>query len=707
MKIKQIISLFGACFMLVACDQNPNQPDSALKASASNFPSQAEFDNEITQIPGTDHFVYRGSEPLNGQVQVDAYYAALRDLFAGSESELARKTYSLIVSNVSDMDLTVPYTNRNAITYCVDNSFGSNKTKIVNALNAAATVWNNAGGGAITFTHVVAQDGAGCTSTNANTFFNVTSTVIPTSNGFQTYASSFFPDEQRQDRFVVLNTSLISSSQAFWTGTLIHEFGHILGFRHEFVNPTASCAAYAAERTGANTSTTYGVTYSSQYRTLSDYDVASVMNYSDCGGTQNASITGLSAGDRAALVKVYGSLFVYTSNTMIQVGTPFKSGYNFGTPTSGAFVTVSGDFDGDGNTDFIRVSNTMIFAYYASPENGRGTFKEVDIPLGVDLGTQHAAQWPLLVGDFNGDGRMDFVRYSNTLGVYAFISTGQSFTMMPKVAYPTGYNFTGFKPVVGDFAMWSSIGNHIDHNSDGFDDVAFFSNSCKFYFLGHPSGVLTLAFGSGTCGTPTTLNDYGNITLGETYPVTIRWNENGARSELLNLMDTYYTVNGIRFNYPSGWNFGAPSNFSTVIGDFNGDKRTDFMRLSSTGYFVFLNQGINANNVPIAFSAANYSWPVSGWDFGLPSNYLSLAGDYNRDGLDDIVRINGTLKFTMFSRGDGTFSYGVNESMTGWNFGVNHKTEWATIQGDFDGNGTKDIMRMNGVNFFQMLSTPN
>jgi len=125
MKIKQIILLFGACFMLVACDQNPNQPDSALKASASNFPSQAEFDNEITQIPGTDHFVYRGSEPLNGQVQVDSYYAALRDLFAGSESELARKTYSLIVRNVSDMDLTVPYTNRNAITYCVDNSFKS------------------------------------------------------------------------------------------------------------------------------------------------------------------------------------------------------------------------------------------------------------------------------------------------------------------------------------------------------------------------------------------------------------------------------------------------------------------------------------------------------------------------------------------------------------------------------------------------------
>jgi len=172
-------------------------------------------------------------------------------------------------------------------------------------------------------------------------------------------------------------------------------------------------------------------------------------------------------------------------------------------------------------------------------------------------------------------------------------------------------------------------------------------------------------------------------------------------------MDTYYTVNGIRFNYPSGWNFGAPSNFSTVIGDFNGDKRTDFMRLSSTGYFVFLNQGINANNVPIAFSAANYPWPVSGWDFGLPSNYLSLAGDYNRDGLDDIVHINGTLKFTMFSRGDGTFSYAVTEGMPGWNFGVNHKTEWATIQGDFDGNGTKDIMRMNAVNFFQMLSTPN
>lgn len=709
MNPKITTGLISAGLILMSCSTE-NESTITTTGSESSFPTLVEFEKSLVKIPGTNKYAYLGDEPIDGKEGVDRYYNLLKQLFdEPAQSGLGKKTVSLVVGNVAVEDILIPNALRQNITFCIDNSFGTNKTKVVNAITQAATLWNTASASSINISHTNAEDGSECNGENNDVYFHVRGTSIPEDDDGITAASSFFPTFLRADRELTLNTDLIGKSQNWWRGIIIHELGHSLGFRHEFVSPGAPlCETFSDEKLDSrDPNPDDGVSetvFNANFRALSGYDASSVMNYTDCGGRTPENITDLSQIDKEVLKKVYGSTLVYTTKTIQQIGIPYSTNYHYGLPSSGLFVTAQGDFNGDGNGDYIRVSRNSIFAYYATPQNGAGTFAHVASSLGVDLGSTHATQWPLFVGDFNGDGRDDFIRYHNTEGVYAFISTANGFTMKAKKTYPLGYNFAPFKAVSGDFAQWSSIGSHRNSFADGFDDIAFFSNSCKFYLLGHNSGELTVAFGGGNCNQPTTWNDYGNVGLGETYSILYNMPGFVSHSALLNLMDTYYTYRGVRFNYENAnWNFGAPSTFSTVIGDFNGDGLTDFARLSSTVYFMFLNQGWDAEGNQRRFAESINSWPIATWNFGNPSQFVSLAGDYNRDGIDDIVRISSTGKFTLFGNAQGRFGTGIGESMGSWNFGTNNVTDWVNVQGDFDGNGTTDVARLGDAAFYVML----
>ena len=72
----------------------------------------------------------------------------------------------------------------------------------------------------------------------------------------------------------------------------------------------------------------------------------------------------------------------------------------------------SSDFNGDGKDDFIRQekgnwANDQFNTARVSFSNGNGTFRLVDIPNATDLNGNYTN---LVVGDFNGDGKDDFIR---------------------------------------------------------------------------------------------------------------------------------------------------------------------------------------------------------------------------------------------------------------------------------------------------------
>jgi len=80
--------------------------------------------------------------------------------------------------------------------------------------------------------------------------------------------------------------------------------------------------------------------------------------------------------------------------------------------------------------------------------------------------------------------------------------------------------------------------------------------------------------------------------------------------------------------YPTPWNFGFSSAWETITGDFNGDGKTDYARLGATYAHLFISNGDGTFSNPIQ------QYP-SGWNFGNPSSWKTITGDFNGDGKTD------------------------------------------------------------------------
>ncbi|MBN8232182.1 hypothetical protein JYK02_32175 [Corallococcus macrosporus] len=167
------------------------------------------------------------------------------------------------------------------MSYCVSNDFGASKQAVVNAMSSAGTAW-----GAqllVNFVYVPAQD-ANCTNQNTNVFFNVSPiTSAPYS------AQAFMPGHSRPDRTIFITSSAFSGTWPL-TGILMHELGHTLGLRHEFLR-SGMCYASSEPQ---------------NWRGVTTYDAASIMNYPypECGGTGGTSLT---QRDVEGVSQLYGS----------------------------------------------------------------------------------------------------------------------------------------------------------------------------------------------------------------------------------------------------------------------------------------------------------------------------------------------------------------------------------------------------------------
>jgi hypothetical protein len=175
-------------------------------------------------------------------------------------------------------------TRKKQLTYCVSNSFGARKPKVIADMAAATAAWEEASD--VKFTHVTAQD-ANCTATNQNVLFDVN----PVDVDGEYLARAFFPSDQRADRNVLIDNSgfsLDNEPKLRLVGILRHELGHVLGWRHEHTRPEAGeCFE------------------DSEFKPLTNYDRFSVMHYPQCngGGDWSLTLTGL---DKAGAACMYG-----------------------------------------------------------------------------------------------------------------------------------------------------------------------------------------------------------------------------------------------------------------------------------------------------------------------------------------------------------------------------------------------------------------
>jgi hypothetical protein len=143
-----------------------------------------------------------------------------------------------------------------------------------------------------------------------------------------------------------------------------------------------------------------------------------------------------------------------------------------------------------------------------------------------------------------------------------------------------------------------------------------------------------------------------------------------------------------------GWGFN-PTGVAVVVGDFNGDGMTDYLINQGTQNFVFLSNGDGT------FTGVGPTPLGPGWQFN-PKGIAVVIGDFNGDGKTDYLINQGTQNFVFLSNGDGTFTtVGPMQLGPGWQF---NPTGIIVATGDFNGDGKTDYLINQGTQNFVFLS---
>jgi hypothetical protein len=187
----------------------------------------------------------------------------------------------LIVQRSGTGDAAWPASAKRNISYCVSDTFGANKSRVVQAMAAAAAEWEAAAD--LKYVYRSDQD-ASCNASNTNVVFDVN----PVNANGSYLARAFFPNSSRRARNVLIdNSAFRSGGGVSLLGVIRHELGHTLGFRHEHTRPEAGRCFE-----------------DNNWRALTPYDRQSVMHYPQCNGVNTGlAITAL---DKQGVAALYG-----------------------------------------------------------------------------------------------------------------------------------------------------------------------------------------------------------------------------------------------------------------------------------------------------------------------------------------------------------------------------------------------------------------
>jgi FG-GAP-like repeat len=134
----------------------------------------------------------------------------------------------------------------------------------------------------------------------------------------------------------------------------------------------------------------------------------------------------------------------------------YPNGWNFGDPSQANYVPpIVGDFNGDGKTDliFFGTSTVNSVTSFVMMGKGDGTFSGSSFPSASAWSIN--PQYTPIVGDFNGDGKADYVFVTATASYFMLGNGDGSFSQF-EFTYPNGWNFgsppsVDYAPIVGDF----------------------------------------------------------------------------------------------------------------------------------------------------------------------------------------------------------------------------------------------------------------
>ena len=184
----------------------------------------------------------------------------------GPTEGIATTGSALTVDNVDGVDELLPETSDDSeggrfdLTYCIerDTFSAAQLAALIPTLDVAARSWSNLIN--VQFRYVGVEDSR-CNEDNRDVFFNVRGANLSGAT-----ASAFFPEFDRNTRELLVDDIAFTTTLGGrdLDGILRHEFGHILGFRHEHI--WIGCTS---ENVGSG-------------RQVTAYDVNSVMHNPGC-----------------------------------------------------------------------------------------------------------------------------------------------------------------------------------------------------------------------------------------------------------------------------------------------------------------------------------------------------------------------------------------------------------------------------------------
>ena len=338
-------------------------------------------------------------------------------------------------------------------------------------------------------------------------------------------------------------------------------------------------------------------------------------------------------------------------------------------------AAVVGDFNGDGKLDVVSInSGGATFELDVAIGNGDGTFQYpiVQNVFSISQPTPYA----MAVGDFNGDGRLDVALWGisgpgNTSEVVIFLGNGNgTFNYSNTYAAP---NSTDLNP--GSNSLFVA-----DFNGDGKLDLAALTPyNGVFIFLGNGDGTFKTAVGYSTVDPnyPSKTDAVGMAVgdLNGDGKLDIAVTENSGMAVLLNNGNGTF---GTATYYDSGI---APfeSQMGIAIGDVSGDKKNDIVITDYYGNVVlYLNQGSGKFAVKGVVVKLGVSLP-----------WLVSIADINGDKKMDVVLTDfwGEI-WTFYGKGKGTFTAGPVYPLQWWD-----RPPSNVILADFNGDGALDIFK--------------
>ena len=315
-----------------------------------------------------------------------------------------------------------------------------------------------------------------------------------------------------------------------------------------------------------------------------------------------------------------------------------------GNPIFEVSAGLLGDFNGDGKTDYVKnfiATNQPYTNLYLN--NGNATFSPTTIATPAIL--------PLKAADLNNDGKDDLIAAETNGSVLAIFLSSSSGALTRVNTNPAGFSPSFLS--VGDF------------NGDGFKDIlSGFSNGYTVYF-----GSATGAF------TQTTVNR--NFFNG--YP-NADFDGDGRDDFIATAPDYYFSTTSFVIKR----NVCAPPGQTGIV-DFDGDGRTDLaLWRPSDGRWSL--KSSQTNDVTQVF-----------WGSGSLGD-VPTPGDYDGDGKTDVaIWRNSNGVWYVRRTSDSSAQY----------------LQWGTtgdkpVQGDYDGDGIMDVAvyrPSNGVWYIRYGST--